>query len=209
MKRVLLTDEQRLVSDGFKAMIDESEDIEVDGEETDGTGEEDLEKKIRKEVIYMDIRMPGLDGFVVTSQITDDPDLADVRIVILTTFGFDEYLFEALSFGASGFLLKDTELADLAKAVWVVAHGDQLDSPSMNRKLVAEFATRVKQPHPATELDAITQREREVIALVADGLTNDEIAQKLCMSPATVRTHVSRAMTKLGVRDRAQLVVLA
>ena len=155
------------------------------------------------------LRMPGLDGLEATRQIAADPQLAGVRIVILTTFGLDEYLFDALRFGASGFLLKDTEPADLATAVRVVARGDSLISPSMTRRLVAEFARRAKAPHPAAELDAVTQREREVMTLVAGGLTNDEIARKLYMSAAAVRTHVSRAMTKLGVRDRAQLVVLA
>ena len=209
MIRVLLADDQSLVRAGFTALLDACDDIEVVGEASDGAGAVDLARKLRPDVILMDIRMPGLDGLEATRQITADPELADVRIVILTTFGLDEYLFDALRFGASGFLLKDTEPADLATAVRVVAQGDSLISPRMTRRLVAEFASRAKEPHPAAELDAITQREREVMALVADGLTNDEIAQKLYMSPATVRTHVSRAMTKLGVRDRAQLVVLA
>jgi len=204
MIRVLLADDQSLVRAGFKALLDARDDIEVVGEAPDGTGAVDLARKLRPDVILMDIRMPGLDGLEATRQIAADPELAGVRIVMLTTFGLDEYLF-----GASGFLLKDTEPADLATAVRVVAQGDSLISPSMTRRLVAEFATRAKEPHPAAELDAITQREREVMTLVADGLTNDEIARKLYMSPATVRTHVSHAMTKLGVRDRAQLVVLA
>ena len=209
MIRVLLADDQSLVRAGFKALLDARDDIEVVGEAADGADAVELARKLRPDVILMDIRMPGLDGLEATRQITADPELAGVRIVILTTFGLDEYLFDSLRFGASGFLLKDTEPADLATAVRVVAQGDSLISPSMTRRLVAEFANRAKEPHPAAELDAITHREREVMALVADGLTNDEIAQKLYMSPATVRTHVSRAMTKLGVRDRAQLVVLA
>ena len=209
MIRVLLADDQSLVRAGFKALLDARDDIEVVGEAADGAGAVDLARTLRPDVILMDIRMPGLDGLEATRQIAADPELTGVRIVILTTFGLDEYLFDALRFGASGFLVKDTEPADLATAVRVVAHGDSLISPSMTRRLVAEFATRAKEPPPAAKLDAITQREREVMALVADGLTNDEIAQKLYMSPATVRTHVSRAMTKLGVRDRAQLVVLA
>src|SRR5580693_1094360 len=209
MIRVLIADDQTLGRAGFTALLDARDDIEVVGAAADGAGAVDLARKLRPDVILMDIRMPGLDGLEATRQIAADPELADVHIVILTTFGLDEYLFDALRFGASGFLVKDTEPADLATAVRVVAHGDSLISPSMTRKLVAEFASRAKEPHPAAELDAITQREREVMTLVADGLTNDEIARKLYMSPATVRTHVSRAMTKLGVRDRAQLVVLA
>ncbi len=203
MIRVLLADDQGLVRAGFKALLDARDDIEVIGEAADGASAVDLARKLRPDVILMDIRMPGLDGLEATRQITADPELAGARIVILTTFGLDEYLFDALRFGASGFP------ADLATAVRVVARGDSLISPGMTRRLVAEFASRAKAPPPAAQLDAITHREREVMALVADGLTNDEIAQKLYMSPATVRTHVSRAMTKLGVRDRAQLVVLA
>ena len=209
MIKVLLADDQALVRAGFKALLDAREDIEVVGEAANGTDAITLAKRLTPNVLLIDIRMPELDGLEATRQITADPDLTGVRIVILTTFGLDEYLFDALRFGASGFLLKDTEPADLATAVRVVAHGDSLISPSMTRKLVAEFASRAKEPHPAAELDALTQREREVMAHVADGLANDEIARKLYMSPATVRTHVSRAMTKLGVRDRAQLVVLA
>jgi DNA-binding NarL/FixJ family response regulator len=207
--RVLLADDQSLVRAGFTALLDARDDIEVVGEASDGAGAVTLARKLRPDVILMDIRMPGLDGLEATRQIAADPDLADVRIVILTTFRLDEYLFDALRFGASGFLLKDTEPADLATAVRVVANGDSLISPSMTRRLVAEFASRAKEPRPTAKLDVITQREREVMTLVADGLTNEEIAQKLYMSPATARTHVSRAMTKLGVRDRAQLVVLA
>ncbi|HZR50544.1 MAG TPA: response regulator transcription factor [Streptosporangiaceae bacterium] len=209
MIRVLLADDQGLVRAGFKALLDAREDIEVVGEAADGSAAVELARTLHPDVVLMDIRMPGLDGLTATRQITADPDLAGVRIVILTTFGLDEYLFDALRAGASGFLLKDTEPADLATAVRVVAAGDSLISPSMTRKLIAEFATRAKKPRPAAELDVITQREREVMSLVADGLTNHEIAAKLYMSPATVRTHVSHAMTKLGARDRAQLVVLA
>jgi DNA-binding NarL/FixJ family response regulator len=209
MIRVMVADDQALVRAGFKLLLDARDDIEVVGEAADGAQAMKLARELRPAVILMDIRMPGLDGLEATRRIAADTELADVHIVILTTFGLDEYLFDALRFGASGFLLKDTEPADLATAVRVVAQGDSLISPSMTRRLVAEFASRAKEPPPTAELDTITQREREVMTLVADGLTNDEIAKKLYMSPATVRTHVSRAMTKLGVRDRAQLVVLA
>jgi DNA-binding NarL/FixJ family response regulator len=148
-------------------------------------------------------------GLEATRQIAADPQLAGVRIVILTTFALDEYLFDALRYGASGFLVKDTEPADLVTAVRVVAAGDALISPLMTRRLIGEFAARAKQPRPARELDVLTEREREVMVLAAGGLTNDEIAKRLYMRPATARTHVSRAMTKLGARDRTQLVVLA
>ncbi|MCL2393965.1 MAG: response regulator transcription factor [Acidimicrobiaceae bacterium] len=209
MISVLLADDQSLVRAGFKALLDARDDIEVVGEASDGGAAMDLARTLRPDVILMDIRMPGLDGLEATRQMAADPQLAGVRIIILTTFELDEYLFDALRFGASGFLVKDTEPADLATAVRVVAQGDSLISPSMTRKLVAEFAARAKEPRAANELDVLTEREREVMKLVADGLTNHEIAEKLYMSPATTRTHVSRAMTKLGVRDRAQLVVLA
>lgn len=209
MIRVLLADDQVLVRAGFKALLDARNDIEVVGEASDGAGAIELARTLQPDVILMDIRMPGVDGLEATRQIAADPTLGNVRIVILTTFTLDEYLFDALRFGASGFLVKDTEPADLATAVRVVAHGDSLISPGMTRRLIKEFASRAKEPHRTTELDVLTQREREVMTLVADGLTNGEIAPKLHMSPATVRTHVSRAMIKLGARDRAQLVVLA
>jgi DNA-binding NarL/FixJ family response regulator len=159
--------------------------------------------------VLMDIRMPGLDGLSATRQITADPGLAGVRILILTTFELDEYLFDALRYGASGFLVKDTEPAELVTAVRVVAAGDALISPGMTRRLVAEFAARAKEPAGTADLAVLTDREREVMALVAGGLSNDEIAGRLYLSPATARTHVSRAMIKLGARDRTQLVVLA
>jgi DNA-binding NarL/FixJ family response regulator len=207
--RVLLADDQALVRGGFRSLLDARDDIEVVGEAADGYQAVSLAKALVPDVVLMDIRMPDLDGLEATRQIAAEPRLAGVRIVILTTFGLDEYLFDALRYGASGFLVKDTEPADLVTAVRVVAAGDSLISPGMTRRLVEEFATRAKPSRPATELDVLTEREREVLGLVAGGLTNDEIAERLYMSPATARTHVSRTMTKLGARDRTQLVVLA
>jgi DNA-binding NarL/FixJ family response regulator len=209
MIRVLLADDQGLVRAGLRALLDARDDIEVVGEAADGTDAVAQARKLWPDVILMDIRMPGLDGLEATRQIAADPELAAVKIVILTTFALDEYLFDALRLGASGFLVKDTEPADLATAVRVVARGDSLISPGMTRKLINEFASRAKEPQRAAQLDVLTHREREVMALVASGLDNAEIAQRLFMSPATVRTHVSRSMIKLGMRDRAQLVVLA
>jgi DNA-binding NarL/FixJ family response regulator len=209
MIRVLLADDQALVRSGFRALLDARDDIEVIGET--GSGEEAVAqaRALQPDVVLMDIRMPGLDGLEATRQIAADPRLAAVRVVILTTFGLDEYLFDALRYGASGFLVKDTEPADLVTAVRVVAAGDALISPGMTRRLVEEFAARAKPSRAASELAVLTGREREVLILVAGGLTNDEIGGRLYMSPATARTHVSRAMTKLGARDRTQLVVLA
>jgi DNA-binding NarL/FixJ family response regulator len=157
----------------------------------------------------MDIRMPGLDGLAATRAIAGDERLDDVRVVILTTFGLDEYVFEAIRSGAAGFLVKDTEPAELIQAVRVVAAGDALLSPAITKRLIEEFAARTREPRPTRDLQPLTDREREVMALVAAGLSNDEIAQRLFVSPATAKTHVSRAMVKLGARDRAQLVVFA
>jgi DNA-binding NarL/FixJ family response regulator len=157
----------------------------------------------------MDIRMPGLDGLSATREIAADAQLSSVRIVILTTFELDEYVFESLRVGASGFLVKDTEPVELIRAVRAVASGEALLSPSVTKRLIAEFATRAKEPARDPELADLTDREREVMALVAEGLSNDEIAKRLFVSPATAKTHVSRAMVKLNARDRAQLVVFA
>jgi DNA-binding NarL/FixJ family response regulator len=207
--RVLLADDQALVRGGFRSLLDARDDIEVVGEAADGREVVSLAKTLVPDVVLMDIRMPELDGLEATRQIAADARLAGVRVVILTTFGLDEYLFDALRYGASGFLVKDTEPADLVTAVRVVAAGDSLISPGMTRRLIEEFATRAKPSRPAKQLAVLTERERQVLGLVAGGLNNDEIAERLYMSPATARTHVSRTMTKLGARDRTQLVVLA
>jgi DNA-binding NarL/FixJ family response regulator len=209
MIRVLLVDDQALVRAGFRALLDAQEDIEVVGEAVDGEEAVRLSRDHAPDVVLMDIRMPGMDGLEATRIIVEDQTLNAVRIVILTTFDLDEYVFEALRVGASGFLVKNTEPAELVYAVRAVAAGDALLSPGVTKRLVMEFATRSRQPRPATELDALTEREREVMALVAEGLSNAEIAERLVVSPATAKTHVSRAMVKLGARDRAQMVVLA
>jgi DNA-binding NarL/FixJ family response regulator len=207
--RVLLADDQALVRAGFRALLDAQDGIQVIGEAADGAEALRLARARRPDVILMDIRMPGTDGLEATRAIAADPLLAAVRIVILTTFDLDEYVFEALRVGASGFLVKNTEPADLIRGVRAVAAGDALLSPGVTRRLVAEFATRAREPRPAPELGQLTDREREVMGLVAAGLSNEEIADRLVVSPATAKTHVSRAMGKLGARDRAQLVVFA
>ncbi|MGH3797559.1 MAG: response regulator [Pseudonocardiaceae bacterium] len=209
MIRVLLSDDQALVRAGFRALLDAQPDIEVVAEAGDGAQAVRLTVELRPDVVLMDIRMPGTDGLAATRQIADDPRLADVHVVILTTFELDEYVFEALRTGASGFLVKDTEPADLITGVRAVARGDALLSPGVTRRLIAEYASRAKQPADTTALRGLTQREREVMALVAQGLSNEDIATRLFVSPATAKTHVSRAMIKLGARDRAQLVVIA
>jgi DNA-binding NarL/FixJ family response regulator len=207
--RVLLADDQVLVRAGFRALLDAQPDIEVVGEAADGAEAVRLATLERPDVVLMDIRMPGMDGLAATARIAADERLADVHIVILTTFELDEYVFEALRSGASGFLVKDTEPVELLRAVRAVAAGDALLSPGVTRRLIAEFAARSKPSRPGPSLDVLTEREREVVALVGEGLSNDEIAARLFLSPATAKTHVSRSMVKLGVRDRAQLVVIA
>ena len=208
MIRVLIADDQALVRAGFRALLDAEADIEIVGEAGDGAAAVRLAKATRPDLILMDIRMPHVDGLEATRQIAADAALADCRVVILTTFDLDEYVFEALRVGASGFLLKDTEPTDLIRGVRAVAAGDALLSPRVTRRLIAEFAGRAKTPAPR-QLDQLTEREREVMALVGAGLSNEEIATQLFVSPATAKTHVSRAMVKLGARDRAQLVVFA
>jgi len=207
--RVVLVDDQALVRAGFRALLDAQDDLEVVGEAGDGAEGVATTRRTRPDVVLMDVRMPGVDGLAATRSIGREPALGDVRVVILTTFELDEYVFEAIRAGASGFLVKDTEPVDLLRAVRAVAAGDALLSPGVTRRLIEEFATRSKEPRPPRDLDLLTDREREVMALVAAGLSNDDIAGRLFMSPATAKTHVNRAMTKLGARDRAQLVVAA
>jgi DNA-binding NarL/FixJ family response regulator len=207
--RVVLADDQTLVRSGFRSLLDARDDIEVIGEAANGREAVELVRQLRPDVVLMDIRMPELDGLEATREIAADSDLGSVRIVILTTFELDEYLFDALRHGASGFLVKDTRPADLVEAVRVVAAGASLLSPSLTRRLIEEFAAHAKPGGLAKELEVLTDREREILSLVAESLTNDEIAQRLYLSPATARTHVSRVITKLGARDRAQLVVFA
>ncbi len=209
MIRVLLADDQVLVRAGFRALLDAQDDIEVAGEAGDGNQAVRLTRELIPGVVLMDIRMPGTDGLAATRQITADPQLAGTRVVILTTFELDEYVFEAIRSGASGFLVKDTEPDELVQAVRVVAGGDALLSPSVTRRLIAEFAARAREPHDPGGLEELTDREQEVLALVGTGLSNNEIAKRLYVSPATAKTHVSRAMIKLRARDRAQLVVIA
>ena len=207
---VLLVDDQTLVRAGFAQLLARDEEIEVVGEAENGQDGVDLARELSPDVVLMDIRMPVMDGLEATRRIVGDPRTPDTRVVVLTTFDLDEYVFEALRAGASGFLLKDTEPDELRRAVRVVAEGEALLSPSVTRRLIAEYATKLATPPLDPEpLEVLTDREREVVALVGEGLSNQEIADQLFMSPATAKTHVSRAMTKLGVRDRAQLVVLA
>jgi DNA-binding NarL/FixJ family response regulator len=209
MIRILVADDQMLVRAGFRALLDAEDGIEVVGEAADGEQAIKLTAQHRPDVVLMDIRMPGMDGLEASRRILGDPALEGVRVVILTTFEADEYIFEAIRLGASGFLVKDTEPADLIKAIRVVAGGESLLSPGVTRRLIAEFARRAKEPLTLPAIGELTEREREVMGLVALGLSNDEIAQRLVVSPATAKTHVSRIMIKLGARDRAQLVVFA
>jgi DNA-binding NarL/FixJ family response regulator len=209
MIKVVLADDQALVRAGFRALLDAQADISVVGEAGDGAQAVRVTSQTKPDVVLMDIRMPGEDGLSATKQIVADPSLALTHVVILTTFGLDEYLFEALRVGASGFLVKDTEPVELLRAVRAAAAGDALLSPGLTRRLIEEYASKARQPVAPHGLAGLTEREREVMALVGAGLSNDEIATRLVVSPATAKTHVSRTMLKLGARDRAQLVVMA
>jgi DNA-binding NarL/FixJ family response regulator len=208
--RVLLADDQTLVRSGFRELLDRTEGIEVIGEASNGAEAIERARADRPDVVLMDIRMPVLDGLEATRAIAADRELADLRVIMLTTFDLDEYVFDALQAGASGFLLKDVEPSELRNAVRVVARGEALLSPSVTRRLISEFVSRPSHARqlPA-DLDELTEREGEVLALVAAGLTNHQIAERLVISPATAKTHVSRILLKLAARDRAQLVVIA
>ncbi len=210
MIRVLIADDQTLVRAGFRVLVDSASDLEVVGEADDGADAVRLARDTRADVILMDIRMPGLDGIEATRRINADEYLAGIKVLVVTTFETDDYVFEALQAGASGFLVKDTEPADLLAAIRVVARGDALLSPSVTRRLIAEVTGRQsRRTGSPAALALLTDREREVMALAATGLSNDEIADGLHLSPLTAKTHISRAMTKLGARDRTQLVVIA
>lgn len=209
MIRVVLVDDQALVRAGFRALLDAEDDMQVVGEAADGREAVQIVTAQRPDLVLMDIRMPRMDGIDATRSIAADPSCAGVRVVILTTFESDEYIVEGLRAGAAGFLVKDTDPVDLLRAVRVVTAGDALLSPSVTRRLIAEFVTAASPRVAVPGLETLTDREREVMALVARGMTNAEIAGHLVVSPATARTHVSRSMVKLGARDRAQLVVFA
>ena len=238
MIRVVLADDQALIRAGFRVLVEAAGDVEVVGEAVNGEQAVALARAERPDVILMDIRMPEVDGLEATRRIAADGDLAGVKVVILTTFETDDYVYQALRAGASGFLVKDAEPEDLIRAVRVVARGEALLAPSVTRRLIATFASRgpgagpavgsatgraagsgtggdlgqrggPDRPRPGRDLSRITEREREVLSLVAEGLSNDEIATRLYLSPLTTKTHVSHVMTKLDARDRAQLVVIA
>ncbi|MFJ6612343.1 response regulator [Streptomyces sp. NPDC091289] len=207
--RVAIIDDQALMRAGFRALLDAEEDIEIVGEAADGRAGLDLVREHIPDVALLDITMPVMTGIEATREIAADPLLAPVRVVILTNYGLDSYVFEALRAGAAGFLLKDTEPAELLRAIRVAADGDALLSPAITRRLIGEFVARPPDRSTAPGLEALTRREREVTALAARGLSNEEIAVHMVVSPFTAKTHVSRAMIKLGARDRAQLVVFA
>ena len=209
MIRVGLVDDQALIRSGIRALLDAEDDVEVVAEGVDGHEGVRLARELRPDVVLMDVQMPGTDGIDATREIAADDALTGVHVVMLTHYGIDEYVFAALRAGASGFVVKDTEPADLVEAVRAAVRGDALLSPAITRRLISEFVARPPDVVAPDGLDLLTPREREVVALVAHGLSNDEIAERMVLSPLTAKTHVSRAMTKLGARDRAQLVVFA
>jgi len=210
MIRVALADDQPLIRMGLRVLIERERDLELVGEADDGRAALALVRRSRPDVLLLDIRMPGLDGLATLRAIVADPALADTRVVVVTTFELDQYIFEALGAGASGFILKDAPPAELIRAIRVAATGDALLSPAVTRRVIAHFSRQpTADPDPVPGLDGLTAREREMVAWVATGRANDEIAALVSLSPDTVRTHVSRAMGKLHARDRAQLVVFA
>ena len=209
MLRVVIADDQALVRAGFRSLLDAADDIEVVAEAGDGHDAVTAVRATRPDVVLMDIRMPGLDGLGATRTITTDPDLGKTRVVVLTTYELDEYVFEALRAGASGFLTKDVEPDELRNAVRTIAAGHALLSPSVTRRVVDSFARRTTPLVAPDRLDELTERELEVLAAVGRGMSNDEIGDHLHMSPLTAKTHVSRILSKVHARDRAQLVVVA
>jgi DNA-binding NarL/FixJ family response regulator len=209
MIRVLLVDDQPLIRSGFRALLDLEDDIEVVAEAADGSEGLELDKKHRPDVALIDIRMPVIDGIEATRRIAEDPALARVRVVILTNYGLDEYVFDALRAGAAGFLVKDVVPEDFLHAVRVAARGDALLAPSITRKLINRYVTQPLPTNTGAGLEVLTSREREAVVLVAQGLSNAEIADRMVISPLTAKTHINRAMAKLQARDRAQLVVFA
>ena len=209
MIRVLVADDQAAVRGGFVALIGAEDEMEVAGEATNGREAVDLARTVFPHVVLMDVRMPVLDGLEATRLISSDPTLEETRVLVLTTFDLDEYVYKALRAGASGFLLKDAGPSELLKAIRVVAAGDALIAPSITKRLIAEFAARHEPNEPPAAVAELTEREHEILRLVARGLTNAEIADRLVISPLTAKTHVSRILRKLDLRDRAQLVTLA
>ena len=215
MIRVLLADDQGLIRAGFRVLLEAAADVMVVGEAVNGAQAVSQARELRADVVLMDIRMPEVDGLEATRRIAADDDLAGVKVVILTTFETDEYVYQALRSGASGFLVKDCEPEDLIRAIRVVARGEALLSPSVTRRLINNLAGQgraaghVARSVPGHDLSRLTEREREILCLVAEGLSNDEVAVRLYLSPLTIKTHVSRILAKLDARDRAQLVVIA
>lgn len=210
MISVVVADDQDLIRVGLRTLIENEDGLLFAGEAADGLAAVNVVREVRPDIVLMDIRMPGIDGLEATRRITADSELSDTRIIVLTTFELDAYVADAIRYGASGFLLKDTKPVELVQAVRTVADGGALLSPSVTRKLISQFAAQPARrvtPHP--QLGTLTEREHGILGLVGEGLNNEEIAERLVISPATARTHVSRAMVKLGARDRAQLVVFA